>query len=70
MWVGRGFRIIRRPKLTRKQSKQRKIAVEYVNLCELKQGRPEKRCDNRTLNLDEIASQLGSTKKNDQTKKI
>jgi len=45
------------------ESKQRKIAVEYVNLCGLKQGRPEKRCDNRTLNLDEIASQLGTNKR-------
>ena len=49
---------------------QRKIAVEYVNLCGRKLGDNQWVCDYRILNLDEIASQLGSTKKNNQTKKI
>lgn len=43
--------------------KQRKVAVEYVKLCGHKQGRPDKTCDNRTFNLDEIASQLGTSKR-------
>jgi len=38
------------------------VAVEYVNLCGLKNG--EKLCDNRTaLSLDEIATQLGTNKR-------
>jgi len=44
------------------ETKQRKVAVEYVNLCGLKNG--EKLCDNRTaLSLDEIATQLGTNKR-------
>lgn len=43
--------------------KQRKVAVQYVELCGMKQGRPEKTCDNRTFNLDDIAAQLGTSKR-------
>ena len=42
------------------ESKQRKVAVEYVSLCGLKQGRPDKTVDNR-LFLKDIAFQLGTS---------
>lgn len=40
----------------------RKVAVEYVELCGMKEGRP-KHSDNRNvLSLEEIAKQLGTSK--------
>lgn len=46
------------------ESKQRKVAVEYVKLCGYKQGRPEKESNMDCLSLDEIAKQLGTSKTN------
>lgn len=52
------------------ESKQRKVAVEYVKLCGYKNGEigngRKKECQNGTpkLSLDEIASQLGTSKRN------
>lgn len=46
------------------ESKQRKVAVEYVKLCGYKQGRPEKESKMDCLSLDEIAKQLGTSKTN------
>lgn len=52
------------------EAKQRKIAVEYVRLCGYKNGEMgngrEKECQNGTpkMTLDEIASQLGTSKRN------
>lgn len=46
------------------ESKQRKIANEYVRLCGYKQGRPEKDANLAHLPLDEIATQLGTSKRN------
>lgn len=46
------------------ESKQRKVAVEYVKLCGYKQGRPEKESNMGFLSLDEIAEQLGTSKTN------
>lgn len=46
------------------KAKQRKIAVEYVALCGNSHGGDRKsRCQNGTLNLDEIAAQLGTNKR-------
>ena len=45
------------------ESKQRKIATEYVRLCGYKQGRPEKDANLAHLSLDEIAAQLGTSKR-------
>jgi len=52
------------------ESKQRKVAVEYVRLCGYKNGEIGKnhtqQCQNGTpekLTLDEIASQLGTSKR-------
>lgn len=45
------------------ESKQRKIATEYVRLCGYKQGRPEKDANLAHLSLDEIAVQLGTSKR-------
>ena len=42
----------------------RKVAVEYVKLCGYKQGRPQKESNMDCLSLDEIASQLGTSKTN------
>ena len=52
------------------ESKQRKVAVEYVKLCGYKNGEigngRKKECQNGTpkLSLDTIASQLGTSKRN------
>lgn len=46
------------------ESKQRKVADEYVRLCGYKQGRPEKESNMNCLSLDEIAKQLGISKTN------
>lgn len=46
------------------EAKQRKVAVEYVKLCGYKQGRPQKESNMDCLSLDEIASQLGTSKTN------
>lgn len=46
------------------ETKQRKVAVEYVKLCGYKQGRPQKESNMDCLSLDEIASQLGTSKTN------
>lgn len=48
------------------ESKQRKVAVEYVKLCGYKNGENQWGCQNGTpkLSLDEIASQLGTSKRN------
>lgn len=46
------------------EEKQRKIAVEYVKLCGYEKGRPEKDAKLAHLSLDEIASQLGTSKRN------
>lgn len=46
------------------ESKQRKVAVEYVKLCGYEKGRPEKDAIMAHLSLDEIASQLGTSKRN------
>ena len=48
------------------ESKQRKVAVEYVRLCGYKNGGDRQaQCQNGTvLSLDEIASQLGTSKRN------
>lgn len=49
-------------RLKNDEIKQRKVAVKYVELCGLKNG--EKLCDNRTaLTMDEIAEQLGTSKR-------
>lgn len=45
-------------------AKQRRIATEYVRLCGHKQGRPKKESNMDSLNLDEIAKQLGTSKTN------
>ena len=44
------------------ESKQRKVAVEYVKLCGYGQGRPEKDANLARLSLDQIAEQLGTSK--------
>jgi ParB-like chromosome segregation protein Spo0J len=41
--------------------KQRKVAVQYIELCGLKKGRPNKIVDNRLFSMDEIAKQLGTS---------
>ena len=47
------------------ESKQRKVAVEYVKLCGYKQGGDRKsNCQNGALKLSEIASQLGTSERN------
>ena len=48
------------------KAKQRKVAVEYVKLCGYKpNGDRKAECQNGTrLSLDEIASQLGTSKTN------
>lgn len=48
------------------EAKQRKVAVEYVKLCGYKQNGDRKaECPNGTrLSLDEIAEQLGTSKRN------
>lgn len=48
------------------EAKQRKVAVEYVKLCGYKpNGDRKAECQNGTrLSLDEIASQLGTSKRN------
>ncbi len=43
--------------------KQRKIAIEYVRLCGYMQGRPKKDANMACLSLDEVASQLGTSKR-------
>ena len=45
------------------EAKQRKVAVEYVRLCGYEQGRPEKDAKLARLSLDQIASQLGTSKR-------
>lgn len=48
-------------------SKQRKVAVEYVKLCGYKQGgdrKSDSHNGNMKLSLDEIAKQLGTSKTN------
>lgn len=45
------------------EAKQRKIAVEYVNLCGNKHGGDRASGDNRRLKLDEIAVQLGTNER-------
>ena len=45
------------------ESKQRKVAVEYVKLCGYGQGRPEKDANLAHLSLDQIAKQLGTSKR-------
>ena len=47
------------------ESKQRKVAVEYVKLCGYEQGGDRKsKAQHGLLNLDEIAHQLGTSKTN------
>ena len=48
------------------EAKQRKVAIEYVKLCGYKNGGDRQaQCQNGTvLSLDEIASQLGTSKRN------
>lgn len=45
------------------EAKQRKVAVEYVKLCGYGQGRPEKDANLACLSLEEIAKQLGTSKR-------
>jgi len=45
------------------ESKQRKVAIEYVKLCGCKQGDNQRSVHNG-LTLDEIAKQLGTSKTN------
>ncbi len=70
-YVG-GFNILISEKYGRNKnndSKQRKIAIEYVRLCGYKNGEigngRKKECQNgmAKLTLDEIASQLGTSKR-------
>ena len=49
------------------KSKQRKVAVEYVKLCGYGQGRPEKDANLARLSLEQIAEQLGTSKRDLQS---
>ena len=53
------------------ESKQRKVADEYVKLCGYKQGGDRKsNCQNGVLKLSDIAKQLNTSKRNLQNERI
>lgn len=46
------------------EAKQRKVMDEYVRLCGYEQGRPKKDANLAHLSLDQIAEQLGTSRRN------